>query len=72
VLGEVLEVVGQVLPGGGSVVEVVDLVDQDQVGPGVDEDLADRVGDVAADFGISPVSIAEFPQLIECSASRCC
>jgi hypothetical protein len=35
-------VVGQVLPGRGAVVEVVDLIDQDQVGAGVDEDLADR------------------------------
>jgi hypothetical protein len=46
VLGEVLEMVGQVLPGAGAKVEVMDLVDDDQVGAGVGEDLADRVGDV--------------------------
>ena len=32
VLGEVLQVIGQVLPGGGAVVEVVDLIDQDPPG----------------------------------------
>ena len=45
-LGEVLQMVRQVLPGGGAVVEVVDLVHQHQVGEGVDEDLADGIGDV--------------------------
>ena len=60
VLGEVLQVVGQVLPGGGAVVEVVDLIDQDQVGAGVDEDLADRVGDVG-DVGPGPQRQAEEP-----------
>ena len=46
VLGEVLQVVGHILAGSGGEIEVVDLVDQDQVAAGLDEDLANGVGDV--------------------------
>ena len=60
VLGEVLQMIGQVFPGGGAVVEVVDLIDQDQVGAGVDEDLADRISDVG-DVGPGPQRQAEEP-----------
>ena len=59
-LSEVLQVIGQVLPGRGAVVEVVDLIDQDQVGAGVDEDLADRISDVG-DVGPGPQRQAEEP-----------
>ena len=45
-LGEIFEVIGHVLPGAGGQVQVVDLVDQHQVAAGLDEDLADRIGDV--------------------------
>ena len=37
---------GHVLAGRGGEVEVVDLIDQDKVTACLDEDLADRVGDV--------------------------
>ena len=57
-LGEVLQVIRQVLPGGGAVVEVVDLIDQDRVGAGVDEDLADRIGDVG---DVGPGTVAGSP-----------
>lgn len=45
-LGEVLQVVGHVLTGGGGQIQVVDLVDQNEVDPGFGHGLADRVGDV--------------------------
>src|SRR5260370_5148248 len=44
--GEMFQVVRQVLSGRGGHVDVVDFIDQHQVAAGVDEDLADGVGDV--------------------------
>src|SRR5258708_3318942 len=47
VLGEVLQVVGHVLARGRCEIQVVDLIDQDELDLGLDQDLADSVGDIA-------------------------
>ncbi|WP_411153457.1 hypothetical protein [Streptomyces sp. A30] len=46
VLGEVLQVVGQLLTRDGGEVHQVDLIDQDEIGAGLREYLADGAGDV--------------------------
>ena len=45
-LGEVFEVVRKLFPGTGIQVQVVDLIDDDDVSPGVDEHLAHRIRNV--------------------------
>lgn len=46
VLGEVFQVVGEVLPGAGRKVQIVDFIDDDEICSSVSEDLADGFGDV--------------------------
>jgi hypothetical protein len=56
VLSEKFQVIGHVVPGGGGQIEVVDLIDDDQVGAGLGEHLAHRISDVVGNDVVGVVA----------------